>query len=159
MILYGSAAPYDGDPEGGYEAKLQAAEGPVEPCEPVRADHRAMFGAPKRPAEGPPPRPERRRSYRLGLGQVAKQRYAVLIPELRFDRCPNENAASRIDRNLERFCPGIRAKLRGHDPVMAKPCIAATVRTQSQKHNDNPGRRAGGRVATRTPVFRLFARK
>jgi hypothetical protein len=47
LVLYGSPAPYDGDPEGGYEAKLQAAEGPVEPCEPVPADHPASFRSPE----------------------------------------------------------------------------------------------------------------
>lgn len=34
VILSGSPAPYGGDPEGGYEAHLAIAEGPVQPCEP-----------------------------------------------------------------------------------------------------------------------------
>jgi hypothetical protein len=37
VILSGSPMPFDGDPEGGYEAKLSVAEGPVEPCKPVSA--------------------------------------------------------------------------------------------------------------------------
>jgi hypothetical protein len=35
VVLTGSPGPYDGDPEGGYEAQVRVAEGPVEPCEPV----------------------------------------------------------------------------------------------------------------------------
>jgi hypothetical protein len=37
VVLSGSPAPYDGDPEGGTIAKFGIAEGPVEPCEPVPA--------------------------------------------------------------------------------------------------------------------------
>jgi hypothetical protein len=37
VILSGSPMPFDGDPDGGYEAKLSVAEGPVEPCQPVSA--------------------------------------------------------------------------------------------------------------------------
>lgn len=36
VVISGSRGPYDGDPEGGYEAQLAIAAGPVEPCEPVR---------------------------------------------------------------------------------------------------------------------------
>ena len=38
VVVSGSPAPYGGDPEGGYEAQLAIAEGPVEPCEAVPAD-------------------------------------------------------------------------------------------------------------------------
>jgi hypothetical protein len=37
VVLYGSPQPFDGDPEGGFEAHFDVAEGPVEPCEPVTA--------------------------------------------------------------------------------------------------------------------------
>ncbi len=37
VVLFGSARPYGGDPEGGYEAHIAIAEGPVEPCRPVTA--------------------------------------------------------------------------------------------------------------------------
>lgn len=37
VVLSGSPAPYDGDPEGGSVANLGIAEGPVQPCEPVPA--------------------------------------------------------------------------------------------------------------------------
>jgi len=37
VVLSGSPAPYDGDPEGGSIAKFGIAEGPAEPCEPVPA--------------------------------------------------------------------------------------------------------------------------
>jgi hypothetical protein len=37
VVLYGSPKPFDGDPEGGYEAHFQVAEGPVEPCRPISA--------------------------------------------------------------------------------------------------------------------------
>jgi hypothetical protein len=37
VVLSGSPAPYDGDPEGGSIAKFGIAEGHVEPCEPVPA--------------------------------------------------------------------------------------------------------------------------
>jgi hypothetical protein len=36
VVISGSRGPYGGDPEGGYEAQFAIAEGPVEPCEPVR---------------------------------------------------------------------------------------------------------------------------
>ncbi|HET7416818.1 MAG TPA: hypothetical protein VFJ61_04220 [Solirubrobacterales bacterium] len=35
VVISGSRGPYDGDPEGGFEAQLAIAEGPVEPCDPV----------------------------------------------------------------------------------------------------------------------------
>jgi len=35
VVIYGSRGPYDGDPEGGFEANLAIAEGPVAPCDPV----------------------------------------------------------------------------------------------------------------------------
>jgi hypothetical protein len=37
VVLYGSARPFGGDPEGGFEAHFDVAEGPVEPCKPVTA--------------------------------------------------------------------------------------------------------------------------
>jgi len=37
VVLFGSPKPFDGDPEGGYEADFQIAEGPVEPCRPIPA--------------------------------------------------------------------------------------------------------------------------
>jgi hypothetical protein len=37
VVLSGSPAPYDGDPEGGSIASFGIAEGPVKPCEPVPA--------------------------------------------------------------------------------------------------------------------------
>lgn len=37
VIINGPTAPYSVDPEGGYEAHFAVAEGPVEPCEPVKA--------------------------------------------------------------------------------------------------------------------------
>lgn len=38
-IINGPTDPYTVDPEGGYEANFRIAEGPVEPCEPVKAPH------------------------------------------------------------------------------------------------------------------------
>jgi hypothetical protein len=35
IVLSGSPGPYDGDPEGGFEAWVRIAEGPVKPCEPT----------------------------------------------------------------------------------------------------------------------------
>ncbi len=35
VVISGYPGPYDGDPEGGFEAKFAIAEGPVEPCDPV----------------------------------------------------------------------------------------------------------------------------
>lgn len=36
-IVNGPTGPYEVDPEGGYEASIAIAEGPVEPCDPVAA--------------------------------------------------------------------------------------------------------------------------
>lgn len=47
VVLSGSPAPYDGDPEGGSVTKMGIARGPVEPCEPVPApDGSGPFGLP-----------------------------------------------------------------------------------------------------------------
>lgn len=35
VVISGYPGPYDGDPEGGFEAQFAIAEGPVEPCDPV----------------------------------------------------------------------------------------------------------------------------
>lgn len=35
VVISGYPGPYDGDPEGGFEAHIAIAEGPVEPCDPV----------------------------------------------------------------------------------------------------------------------------
>jgi hypothetical protein len=37
VVISGAPGPYNGDPEGGYEAQFAVAEGPVEPCEPIPA--------------------------------------------------------------------------------------------------------------------------
>jgi hypothetical protein len=37
VVIFGSPGPYEGNPEGGYEAEVAIAEGPVEPCEAVQA--------------------------------------------------------------------------------------------------------------------------
>lgn len=37
VVLSGSPKPFGGDPEGGFEARFEVAEGPVEPCQPVSA--------------------------------------------------------------------------------------------------------------------------
>ena len=36
VVISGSRGPYEGDPEGGFEAQLAIAEGPVEPCDPIK---------------------------------------------------------------------------------------------------------------------------
>ena len=36
VVISGSRGPYEGDPEGGFEAQLAIAEGPVEQCDPVK---------------------------------------------------------------------------------------------------------------------------
>lgn len=36
VVIFGSRGPYEGDPEGGFEAQLAIAEGPVAPCDPVK---------------------------------------------------------------------------------------------------------------------------
>jgi hypothetical protein len=46
VVVSGSPAPYGGDPEGGFEAEFAIAEGPVEPCEAVQADHPPMSEIP-----------------------------------------------------------------------------------------------------------------
>jgi hypothetical protein len=46
VVVSGSPAPYGGDPEGGFEAELAIAEGPVEPCDAVQADHPPMSEIP-----------------------------------------------------------------------------------------------------------------
>jgi hypothetical protein len=37
VVLSGSPKPFGGDPEGGFEARFDVAEGPVQPCKPVSA--------------------------------------------------------------------------------------------------------------------------
>ena len=37
VVISGSRGPYNGDPEGGFEAQFSIAEGPVQPCEPIPA--------------------------------------------------------------------------------------------------------------------------
>lgn len=37
IVISGSPTPFDGDPEGGYQARLQVVEGPVAPCDRVPA--------------------------------------------------------------------------------------------------------------------------
>jgi hypothetical protein len=37
VVISGAPGPYYGHPEGGFEARLAIAEGPVEPCEPIPA--------------------------------------------------------------------------------------------------------------------------
>jgi hypothetical protein len=43
VVISGAPGPYDGDPEGGYEAKLAIAEGPVETCQPVESEEKGML--------------------------------------------------------------------------------------------------------------------
>jgi len=43
VVINGATDPYTVDPEGGYEANLRIAEGPVEPCEPVKAPHGGLL--------------------------------------------------------------------------------------------------------------------
>lgn len=50
VVLSGSARPFGGDPEGGYEARFGVAEGAVQPCVPVAAPA-AGVGSIKVPAE------------------------------------------------------------------------------------------------------------
>ncbi len=40
VVISGSPVPFHGDPKGGYKAHFGIAEGPVKPCEPVRAPNR-----------------------------------------------------------------------------------------------------------------------
>jgi hypothetical protein len=51
VVISGSRGPYDGDPEGGFEARMGIAEGPVEPCEPVRVPDGGTLGAMNRAVE------------------------------------------------------------------------------------------------------------
>ena len=53
IVLSGSPGPYGGDPEGGFEAWVRVAEGPVGPCEPVagRSGPRTLLT----PADGKSP--------------------------------------------------------------------------------------------------------
>lgn len=44
VVISGSPGPYDGDPQGGYEAQFAIAEGPVEPCEPVKVSDGGLLG-------------------------------------------------------------------------------------------------------------------
>jgi hypothetical protein len=37
VVLFGSPEPFAGDPEGGFQARFEVAEGPVEPCMPLPA--------------------------------------------------------------------------------------------------------------------------
>ena len=37
VVISGSPVPYRGDPEGGYKAHFGIAEGPIKPCDPVKA--------------------------------------------------------------------------------------------------------------------------
>lgn len=45
VVISGSRGPYEGNPEGGYEARLAIAEGPVEPCDPVKVPDGGTLGA------------------------------------------------------------------------------------------------------------------
>jgi hypothetical protein len=45
VVLSGSPGPYAGDPEGGYEAQLGVAAGPVQPCEPVESPEGGLLRA------------------------------------------------------------------------------------------------------------------
>lgn len=64
VVISGSANPYGGDPQGGFQAQFQVVEGPVEPCKPVPepASSIGAIGVP-RDSEGggaatlAPPRP------------------------------------------------------------------------------------------------------
>jgi hypothetical protein len=44
VVISGAPGPYEGNPEGGYEARFAVAEGPVEPCEPVDVTDGGMLG-------------------------------------------------------------------------------------------------------------------
>lgn len=63
VVLFGSPKPFGGDPEGGFEAHFQVAEGPVEPCRPVSAPAGSIGSIPVpekaggRPSTSAPPRP------------------------------------------------------------------------------------------------------
>jgi hypothetical protein len=51
VVISGSRGPYEGDPEGGFEARMGIAEGPVEPCEPVSVSDGGTLGAMNRALE------------------------------------------------------------------------------------------------------------
>jgi hypothetical protein len=51
VVISGSRGPYYGDPEGGFEAQFSIAEGPVEPCEPVKVPNGGMLGETNRVLE------------------------------------------------------------------------------------------------------------
>jgi hypothetical protein len=51
VVISGSRGPYEGDPEGGFEAQLGIAEGPVEPCEPVSVSDGGLLGGMNRVLE------------------------------------------------------------------------------------------------------------
>jgi len=51
VVISGSRGPYDGDPEGGFEARMGIAEGPVEPCEPINVPDGGTLGAMNRVLE------------------------------------------------------------------------------------------------------------
>jgi hypothetical protein len=51
VVISGSRGPYNGDPEGGFEAQLAIAEGPVEPCEPVTVPEGGLLGGMNRVVE------------------------------------------------------------------------------------------------------------
>ena len=51
VVLFGSPGPYDGNPEGGFEAQFAIAEGPVEPCEPVTVADGGRLGGMNRALE------------------------------------------------------------------------------------------------------------
>jgi hypothetical protein len=44
VVISGAPGPYEGNPEGGYEARFAVAEGPVEPCQPVSVTGSGMLG-------------------------------------------------------------------------------------------------------------------
>ncbi len=56
VVISGSPRPFDGDPEGGYEARFGIAAGPVKPCEPVTTPA-SNVGAIKLPRGAGAPRP------------------------------------------------------------------------------------------------------
>jgi len=48
VVISGAPVPFDGDPEGGFEASFEIAEGPVEPCEavPRQPSHESILRPP-----------------------------------------------------------------------------------------------------------------
>lgn len=64
VVISGSPNPFDGDPEGGFQAQFQVVKGPVEPCKPVPepAGSIGAIGVPQGAEAGaasplPPPQP------------------------------------------------------------------------------------------------------